>query len=166
LNAIKKLNAAIVLALTCFVFASTPLNAVTVAEVERAIANAEAAGDFAAANRMRQAIRDARASTDSSYEAARAKAEAELEAARAAVAALPKDTGFFDEAAYFLGFGEKAKREKLGKRITACNALAADYYLEKLEDAQNDPSLWQLGGYESARDYANVDGFRRSCINR
>ena len=77
----------------------------TLQQAREAIANAEAAGDFAAASRMRQAISDARAPTDSSYEAARARAEAELEAARTASAALPKDTGFFDDITSGFGAG-------------------------------------------------------------
>jgi len=175
MNTFKKLNAAIVLALMCFVFTSAPLNAVTLAEAKRAIVNAEAAGDFAAADRMRRVVQQFEGgATPEPVGPSRAEREERIAAENAAKYAAfmesyspPQDeTGIFDEATYFLGFGEKAKREKQDKRITSCNAIAADYYQEKLEEAISDPSLWQLGGWESARDYANVDGFRSSCINR
>jgi hypothetical protein len=77
----------------------------TLQQAQAALRNAEAAGDVEGVRLIRQAISDARAPTDSSYEAARARAEAELEAARAAVAALPKDTGFFDDITSGFGAG-------------------------------------------------------------
>jgi hypothetical protein len=170
MNAFKTLNAAIVLALMCFVFTSAPLNAVTLEQARRALANVEAKGDFETANLIREAIQQAEspAPVGPSFmdRVAEERAQAGKRLAEIRSRRAPEETGIFDEAAYFLGFGEKAKREKQDKRITSCNAIAADYYQEKLEEAITDPSLWQLGGWESARDYANVDGFRRSCINR
>jgi len=166
MNAFKKRNAAIVLALMCFVFTSTTLNATTLAEAKEALAIYEARGDFETAAEIRQAIQKAEMSTSEKIAARTAANLRSIERLPTRAPAAPEETGIFDEAAYFLGFGEKAKREKQDKRITSCNAIAADYYQEKLEEAITDPSLWQLGGWESARDYANVDGFRRSCINR
>lgn len=83
----------------------------TLQQAQAALRNAEAAGDVESVRLIRQAISEAGGATDSSYEAARARAEAELEAARAASAALPKDTGFFDDitsgfGAGVVGFGE------------------------------------------------------------
>ena len=175
MNTFKKLNAAIVLALICFVFTSTTLNAATLEQARRAIALYEAEGDTESADLIRRVIQQSEGGATpepvgpSMLERQRqiqAEGQAKYAAARAAYSPPQEETGIFDEAAYFLGFGEKAKREKQDKRITSCNAIAADYYQEKLEEAITDPSLWQLGGWESARDYANVDGFRSSCINR
>jgi hypothetical protein len=58
-NNIKKLNAAIVLALMCFVFTSTPLYAASIAQAEEALALFEADGDIENAALVREAIRKA-----------------------------------------------------------------------------------------------------------
>ena len=38
----------------------------------------------------------------------------------------------------------------------SCKSMAQDSYLEGLEEARRDPTVWQFGGYRSAKDYANA----------
>jgi hypothetical protein len=87
----------------------------TLQQARKAIANAEAAGDFAAANRMRQAIRAAEAPTDSYDQRVARRAEEIRRRARdiPVPVSTPKETGFFEDftggfGRGFVGVGESA----------------------------------------------------------
>ena len=173
MNNIKKLNAAIALALMCFVFTSAPLNAVTLAEAKRALINAEKAGDFAAANRIREAIEEVEAQDPyaDSYERIRQEGLVEIERQRALrerFAAPLEDQSLLDDTAYFFGFGEKAAAERRSEQANQCATSAAEYYRKKRYEAAVNPSTWQLDGYESAEDYAGAfrSSFYRRCASR
>ena len=166
-NTFKKLNATIVLALMCFVFTSTPLYAASIAQAREALALFEADGDIENAALVREAIRKATASFTPTAEDI--EREMQLSRRRATlVERPPKDPGFFDEAAYFLGFGKKAAAERRSEQANQCATSAAEYYREKRYEAAVNPSTWQLDGYESAEDYAGAfrSSFYRRCASR
>tara|TARA_B100000686_G_C15960202_1_gene557742 strand:- start:89 stop:394 length:306 start_codon:yes stop_codon:yes gene_type:complete len=64
-----------------------------------------------------------------------------------------------------LGIGCK-DAEDIKKEQLRCRRLADQQYREKLAEALADPSVWQLGGYDSAQDYAQKRklGIYRICI--
>ena len=55
--------------------------------------------------------------------------------------------------------------KKISKK--GCRNLAKGWYGEKLEEALDHPSVWQLGGYDSAWDYAETRSqtIFSSCMN-
>ena len=167
MNNIKKLNAAIALALMCFVFTSAPLNAVTLAQAKEALAIYEARGDFETAAEIRKAIQEA-GMTTRELGVVRAEEIRQRIKNRPAYKPIPKKSGFFDEAAYFFGFGEKAAAERRSEQANQCATSAAEYYRKKRYEAAVNPSTWQLDGYESAEDYAGAfrSSFYRRCASR
>jgi len=79
----------------------------TLQQARRAIANAEAAGDFAAANRMRQAIKAAEAPTDSYDQRVARRAEEIRRRARdiPVPVSTPEETGIFEDITSGFGAG-------------------------------------------------------------
>ena len=65
-----------------------------------------------------------------------------------------------------LGLGCKSIEEKK-KDLLRCQRLANSTYNSTFSEALSDPSVWQLGGYENAQDYANKRrlGMYSICIN-
>lgn len=58
-----------------------------------------------------------------------------------------------------IGFGiliyfSKSSNHSIGD--SACKSILNSFYQEKLTEAIADESLWKLGGYSSAQDYANA----------
>lgn len=101
----------------------------TIRQYEAAITNAEAAGDFAAASRMRQKVQEAKArlgiteptgpSITEGAKARRAEARAKYDAYMASLTPVPKDTGIFED--FTTGFG----RGFVGVGESAALGLAA-----------------------------------------
>ncbi len=60
-----------------------------------------------------------------------------------------------------VGCGEKTVE---GAAESRCYSQAKNYYSELYTNAIADPSLWQLGGYKSAHDYA--DGGQRRFYSK
>ena len=50
--------------------------------------------------------------------------------------------------------------------LANCNMLSNQIYREALTESLADPSIWQLGGYKSAQDYAEKrkQGMLFSCL--
>lgn len=56
--------------------------------------------------------------------------------------------------------------EEKAQTLANCKMLANESYHEGLTGALADPSIWQLGGYKSAQDYAEKrkQGMLFSCL--
>ena len=61
-----------------------------------------------------------------------------------------------------MGFGCKAKKRQ--EKLAFCSKIAISLYKERLEEAYGDPSVWRLGGYDNAKDYAETS--KRGSLSR
>jgi|APCry1669189369_1035219.scaffolds.fasta_scaffold117023_1 hypothetical protein len=74
-----------------------------------------------------------------------------------------------------IGFGALfliSRSIESSKELPSCKPMLESHYQESFRKALADDSLWKLGGYESAQDYAKVssdlylEGLRKSQVCR
>ncbi len=63
--------------------------------------------------------------------------------------------------------GCKTEDQKL-KEIRFCKQMANESYIDGLNEALADPSIWQLAGMNSAQDYARMrkSGMESRCLKK